>query len=41
MRERDGQLIAERGMLYVPDFMINAGGIINVYYEYQCMYDKS
>ena len=37
---RDGQLIAEKGMLYVPDFMINAGGIINVYYEYHRMYDK-
>ena len=37
---RDGSLLAERGIIYAPDFMINAGGIINVYYEYQRIYDK-
>lgn len=37
---RDGQQIYERGILYIPDFMINAGGIINVYYEYHRMYEK-
>ncbi len=26
-------LIAERGILYVPDFVVNAGGLINVYEE--------
>lgn len=30
----DGQLIHERGILYAPDYVINAGGIINVSTEY-------
>ena len=24
----------ERGILYAPDYVVNAGGIINVYHEY-------
>jgi leucine dehydrogenase len=28
-----GQMLMERGILYAPDFLINAGGIINVYAE--------
>lgn len=28
-----GQILRERGILYAPDFLINAGGIINVYAE--------
>ena len=28
-----GAILQERGMLYAPDFLINAGGIINVYAE--------
>ena len=28
-----GQLLKEKGILYAPDFLINAGGIINVYGE--------
>jgi leucine dehydrogenase len=28
-----GKLVAEKGILYAPDFVVNAGGIINVYYE--------
>jgi leucine dehydrogenase len=28
-----GQILKERGILYAPDFLINAGGIINVYAE--------
>ncbi len=28
--EQDGQLLLERGILYAPDFVINAGGVINV-----------
>ena len=28
-----GQILKERGILYAPDFLINAGGIINVYRE--------
>lgn len=30
---RDGKALFERGILYAPDFMINAGGLINVYNE--------
>jgi leucine dehydrogenase len=33
MRE-DGARLAERGILYAPDYVINAGGIINVGLEY-------
>lgn len=31
--KRDSELIREKGILYAPDFIVNAGGIINVYYE--------
>lgn len=31
--EADGRRIQERGIIYCPDFVINAGGIINVYHE--------
>jgi len=31
--ERDAQLCAEKGICYAPDFLINAGGLINVYSE--------
>jgi leucine dehydrogenase len=30
---RHGQLLAERGIVYVPDYAINAGGLINVAQE--------
>ena len=30
----DGQRLADRGVLYAPDYVINAGGIINVSTEY-------
>lgn len=30
---RHGQMLKERGIAYAPDFLINAGGIINVYAE--------
>lgn len=29
----DADLLADRGILYCPDFLINAGGIIDVYYQ--------
>lgn len=29
----DGNRIKDRGIIYCPDFVINAGGIINVYHE--------
>jgi leucine dehydrogenase len=31
--ESDAALLQERGILYAPDYLVNAGGIINVYYE--------
>jgi leucine dehydrogenase len=30
---RDGSALHERGILYAPDYVINAGGLINVYNE--------
>ena len=33
--ERDGQALHDRGILYAPDFVGNAGGLINVYNELQ------
>lgn len=35
-----GQILKEKGILYAPDFLINAGGIINVYAEI-AGYDKA
>lgn len=32
--ESDGQALLERGILYAPDYVVNAGGIINVSAEY-------
>lgn len=31
--KRHGEMIMKKGMLYAPDFLINAGGLINVYAE--------
>jgi len=31
--EEDGQALQERGILYCPDFLINAGGIIDVHHQ--------
>jgi leucine dehydrogenase len=31
--ERHGKALEDRGLLYAPDFVINAGGLINVYGE--------
>lgn len=31
--DEDAQSIADRGILYAPDFVVNAGGLINVYDE--------
>ena len=30
---KNGRMLKERGIAYAPDFLINAGGIINVYAE--------
>jgi leucine dehydrogenase len=35
-RRGHGRVLAERGILYAPDYVINAGGIINVGLEYLC-----
>jgi leucine dehydrogenase len=31
--ERHGDILEEKGILYAPDYVINAGGVINVYEE--------
>ena len=31
--ERHGTMLDQRGFLYAPDFIVNAGGLINVYNE--------
>lgn len=31
--QKHGKMLRERGIVYAPDFLINAGGIINVYAE--------
>jgi len=36
----DGNLLRERGIIYAPDFLINAGGVINCYQEV-IGYDKN
>ena len=28
--QKDGDFLAKRGILYAPDFVVNAGGVINV-----------
>jgi leucine dehydrogenase len=38
--ERDGLALHERGILYAPDFVINAGGLINVYNELTGEYNQ-
>lgn len=34
------QQLKERGIIYAPDFLINSGGITNVYYEQQGNYNR-
>jgi leucine dehydrogenase len=31
--EKHGQMLMDQGIIYAPDFLINAGGLINVYSE--------
>lgn len=33
--EKHGDMLKEKGILYIPDYVINAGGVINVYEEIQ------
>jgi leucine dehydrogenase len=37
---RHGQILMDRGIVYAPDFLINAGGVINVGAEYYGDYHK-
>jgi leucine dehydrogenase len=39
LREEHGQRLREAGILYAPDYVINAGGIINVSIEVEGAYD--
>lgn len=39
-QNRDGQALHDREILYAPDFVINAGGLINVYNELSGSYDR-
>lgn len=38
--ETHGRMLVEKGIIYAPDFLINAGGLINVYTEYSGVYKK-
>ena len=40
IEEQDGQALIQRGIIYAPDFLINAGGLINVYNEVLGKYNK-
>ena len=33
-------MLKDHGILYAPDFLINSGGITNVYYEQQGNYNR-
>lgn len=39
VEDKHGRILQERGIVYAPDFLINAGGIINVYAELE-NYDR-
>ncbi|MHA7843666.1 MAG: Glu/Leu/Phe/Val family dehydrogenase [Winogradskyella sp.] len=39
VEDKHGKILQERGIVYAPDFLINAGGIINVYAELE-NYDR-
>ena len=41
LREEHGQRLREAGILYAPDYVINAGGIINVSIEVEGTYDEA
>ncbi|MCA0902570.1 Glu/Leu/Phe/Val family dehydrogenase [Qipengyuania aquimaris] len=40
-RPEHGPMLAKRGILYAPDYVINAGGIISVTLEYLCRQDEA
>lgn len=35
-----GDMVKDKGMIYVPDFLINGGGIINCFLEYEGSYSE-
>ncbi|MFT7197754.1 MAG: leucine dehydrogenase, partial [Marinoscillum sp.] len=37
---KHAQMLKDRGIVYAPDFLINSGGITNVYYEQQGNYNR-
>lgn len=37
---RHGYMLVDRNVIYAPDFLINAGGLINVYYEFLGNYNR-
>jgi len=37
---RHGRMVLEKGIVYAPDFVINAGGVINVHTEFYGGYNK-
>lgn len=38
--KKHGRMLKDMGILYAPDFLINSGGITNVYYEQQGNYNR-
>lgn len=38
--EKHGKILLEKGITYAPDFLINAGGLINVYAEFVGGYNR-
>ncbi len=38
---KHGYMLVDRGIIYAPDFLINAGGLINVYNEYMGNYNRT
>jgi len=38
---KHGRMLLDKGIVYGPDFLINGGGITNVYYEYLGNYNRS
>ena len=36
----DDEQLAKRGITFAPDYVANAGGVINVYYEFIGQYDE-
>lgn len=38
--ERHGYMLRDKGITYAPDFLINAGGLINVFNEYGGSYNR-